>query len=435
VSRHALWVYAGRSCAGTLAYDSLDHAFSFEYDTAWVEAAQAYPLSPHFPLRGPAPSSATVRRFLENLLPEGRALDVVATTHRISKSNVFGLVRELGAETAGALSFLPEGTEPAARAPLRREVGLDELARRIEERAEVPFSVWDGRVRMSVAGYQDKIAVYCEQDRLYLVEGALSSTHLLKPEPADPRLPFLVANEHFCMRLAARVGLPVARVDILRVPQPVLRIERFDRQPADGEVRRLHIIDACQALDLPVTYKYERNFGSGRDVRDIRDGVSFERLFGTARYTARRALTTQTLVRWALFQTLIGNCDAHGKNVSFFCRPASLELAPFYDLVSVVQYPNLDQELAMAVGDTFEIDRILPYDWAVFAHTCGIDRAYLAREMARLAKAAKREAPLQSASGDYVGDERGLVEDVRTLVETQADKLADTAKALRGVEL
>jgi serine/threonine-protein kinase HipA len=53
-------------------------------------------------------------------------------------------------------------------------------------------------------------------------------------------------------------------------------------------------------------------------------------------------MTRLGLLRWALFQYLIGNADAHGKNMSFFCNPAGLALAPCYDLVSVVQYEGLD---------------------------------------------------------------------------------------------
>lgn len=433
MSLHALWVFDGTRRVGTIAYDSLDDAFSFEYDPAWTQAEGAYPLSPHFPLRGPNPASATVRRFIENLLPEGRALDVAAATHKVSKNNIFGLVRELGTETAGALSFFPEGAEPASQATRRREITREELGRRIEERAQVPFSVWDSRVRMSVAGYQDKIAVYCEDERFYLVEGVLASTHLLKPEPAEERLPMLVANEHFCMQLAARVGLPAAEVDIVRVPYPVLRVERFDRLRMEGRVRRLHIVDACQALDLPVAYKYERNFGSARDVRHIRDGVGHERLFGVRQYTPHRALTTQTLARWALFQYLIGNTDAHGKNVSFFSRPAGLELTPFYDLVSVVQYPGLDHELAMAYGDEFRLEEVKPYDWAFFAHRSGVNRAFLAREMVRLAKAAGREAPQQAASGIYIGAERDLVQQISSFVQAQAARLLAMAKPMQEV--
>ena len=60
-------------------------------------------------------------------------------------------------------------------------------------------------------------------------------------------------------------------------------MKRFDRAAVDGtdaaSVRRVHIIDACPASDLPVSYKYERNLGNGEHVRNIRDGVSFEVLF------------------------------------------------------------------------------------------------------------------------------------------------------------
>ena len=44
----------------------------------------------------------------------------------------------------------------------------------------------------------------------------------------------------------------------------------------------MHIIDGCQALDLSVSAKYERNVGYQPDVRHIRDGASFEKL-GTLR--------------------------------------------------------------------------------------------------------------------------------------------------------
>jgi serine/threonine-protein kinase HipA len=143
------------------------------------------------------------------------------------------------------------------------------------------------------------LAVYLDGDRMLLVEGELASTHILKPQPMTQRLPMLVANEHFGMSLAARLGLAAAPVSILRVPDPVLMVERFDRVRVPHGVRKVHIIDGCQALNLPVSYKYEPNFGSGPDVRDIREGISFA-----------------------------------GKNVSFFCRPEGLALAPFYDLMA-----------------------------------------------------------------------------------------------------
>jgi serine/threonine-protein kinase HipA len=438
MSKQALGVFDGTSRVGGIGYESLDETFSFDYEPQWPELAESYSISPHILMFGqPAPSS-TIRRFLDNLLPEGRALDIVSTANQVSKNNLYGLIRELGQETSGALSFLPEDARPMRNSSSKREIGRDELRHRINARAQVPFMVWDGRVRMSIAGYQDKLALYIDNDldhhRLYLVEGELASTHILKPEPSETRLPMLVANEHFCMSLAHRMGLPTAPVSILRLPDPVLLIERFDRVRERERVRRIHIIDACQALNFPVSYKYERNFGSGRDVRRIRDGVSFPHLFSLAQYTVQKAVTRLGLVRWALFNYLIGNCDAHGKNLSFFCRHDGLWLAPCYDLVSVVQYDSLDHELAMAYGDAFLLPEIAPFQWADFANLTGTPRQLLAREMRRLGKAALAAAPIQASDAIYAGEEKTLVERISVYVQGQAKKLLDMAMPMTQVD-
>lgn len=434
-SSHSLWVFDARHRVGTVGYDSLEERFSFAYEPQWCADENAYPLSPHVPLNEPEAHTGTVRRFLENLLPEGRALDIVSTTYQISRNNIFGLVRELGGETSGALSFFPESVLPDSHPTTRREVPLDELRQRIEERSQIPFAVWDGRVRMSIAGYQDKLSVYMRDGLFYLVEGTLASTHILKPEPLDNRLPNLVANEHYCMRLAARLGLSTAEVGIVRVPHAVLVVRRFDREVSNDTVRKIHLIDACQALDFPVAYKYERNFGSGADVRHIRDGVSFESLFSTVvACTTQKALTRQALARWAILQYLIGNTDAHGKNVSFFCRDEGLEIAPFYDLVSVVQYQGIDHELAMAYGDEFKLEDVSPFEWAVFAKRAGLPRSFMTREMTRMADTALKEAPRQAAAGDYAGDEREMVLRISDFVVSQAQKLRHAARSLTQVD-
>lgn len=226
-----------------------------------------------------------------------------------------------------------------------------ELHQRLGEHDAVPLAGWDGKVRMSIAGVQDKLMVYPDRPleeggRLVLAEPPLASTHILKPDPGRTATPHLVVNEYFCMSLARRMGLPAAEVRIYRTPEPVL------------VVRRLHLIDACQAADLPATCKYERNLGSGEHVHNIREGVSFQALFSLVEHTLNKAAARLTLLRWALFQNLIGNSDAHGKNLSFFVQRQGLMPAPWYDLVSVTQYPGIDHELAMAYGDAFVLEGV-----------------------------------------------------------------------------
>ena len=433
----ALDVLADDALAARLEHIPLDDAWSLAYTQAWHADPMAFPFSPPLPLAAPDAGydARTVKRFIENLLPEGRALDDAVAANGLARSNVFGLIRALGSETAGVLRFRDPAQDTAAPpAPdVQREVTLEELDARIADRA-TPFSVWDGKVRMSVAGVQDKLLVYLdaplsERGRMFLIDGPrLASTHLLKPDLGQPRLPHLAINEHFCMRLAQRIGLPVADVDLLRTPRPVLVVRRFDRiAQGQGDARRVqrrHMVDVCQACDLPVSFKYERNLGKSAEVREVRDGVSFARLFALADLAANKALAKRAMLQWALFQFLIGNSDAHGKNFSFFVGPGGyLEPTPWYDLVSVVQYPHFDTDLAMAFGDAFTLDEITPFAMADFAVRCGIDRKLMRREAQRLATRARAAAAEQARAPEYAHEERDFVMQLAAFVDAQALRL------------
>ena len=438
-SPHWLTLWADGRHVAALGYEPLSDRWSLDYEHDWVNTPEAFPLSPALPLEPPAAGYAAgaVKRFVENLLPEGRALDITATTYHVSKSNIFALINALGTETTGAFRFWRSGeVPPSIGATPPREVTRDELNQRLSERDAIPLALWDGKVRMSIAGVQDKLMVYldrplAEGGRMFLVEPPLASTHILKPEPGRPVTPQLVVNEHFCMSLAKRMGLPVAEVSIYRTPRPVLVVSRFDRvvlEEATGPaVQRLHIIDACQASDLPATYKYERNFGNSEHVRNLREGVSFKVLFDRVEQTVNKAAARLTMLRWALFQFLIGNSDAHGKNFSFFVHREGLEPAPWYDLVSVVQYPGIDHELAMAFGDAFSLEEVGAFQLADFAKRCGVNRALLKREAARMAKLATEQAPLQAQAVEYLDDERPFADQLRDFIMGQASRLSALA--------
>jgi serine/threonine-protein kinase HipA len=130
------------------------------------------------------------------------------------------------------------------------------------------------------------------------------------------------------------------------------------------------------------------------------------------------------MLRWALFQFLIGNSDAHGKNFSFFVRPGGLlEPSPWYDLVSVLQYQGFDTELAMAYGDVFDHDAVSAFALADFATRCGIDRKLLRREGQRLAKLAETAAMAQAQAADYEEDEQAFVQGIASFVAQQAQRL------------
>ena len=114
MSDYALDIFVSTERVAGLAWDPASDTFSLAYAPQWQKTSFA--LSPHLPLTG-AIAPVAIRRFLENLLPEGEALDTVSQYTNIAKSNVLGLIRQLGKETAGALNFLPGGTTPQTLQP------------------------------------------------------------------------------------------------------------------------------------------------------------------------------------------------------------------------------------------------------------------------------------------------------------------------------
>lgn len=437
-----LEVWLDRRLMGNLSHEGATNRFAFRYTPDWLAEPRRYPLSPRIPLERPAGQSdeqhsAEVRQFFENLLPEGDALDHAAQTNGVSKANLVALLIALGRETSGALRIaLPGSASSAANGAEheRRLLTPDELSQRIRERAQQPFSVWDGRVRLSIAGYQDKIAVFEDGGLWYLVDGPnLASTFIVKPAPVGAPLATLPYNEYFCMRLAARVGLPAAEVQLHHVPEPVLFVRRFDRtQPGDGTVRRLHVIDGCQALGLPVGMKYERAYGDRPEVMHLRDGASLPMLFGLMAHSPQPLVDRRTLVRWVIFQVLIGNSDAHGKNISFYCGVDGLRVAPAYDLVCMPPL-GYTHPMAMAIGDAFTEAALTPFEWASFAAACGVTPRSLAQEMQQMG--ANMQAALPALADELAGDVPASVSAaIRATAEPACQRLLDQSQEVPKVK-
>lgn len=428
-----LEVFIGAHAVGHLAYDDATHLFSFSYSPEWAQDPARSPLSPHlgFEQEQPSPQhSVAVKNFFDNLLPEGRALEEAAAACKVSKASLMGLLAGMGNETAGALRIGSDLRAVAATINALRPLPLEELSLRIRNRASMPFSVWDQRVRLSIAGYQDKIAVYENEygDWSFADGPKWASTHILKPEPMHGAMTGLTSNEFFCMRLAAAVGLPVAAVALHHVPEPVLAIRRFDRIEANGEVRRLPVIDGCQLLNLPPAFKYERPYGDSRDVAEVRDGSSFARLFSALNAAAFPAAEKAALLRWIIFQVLIGNTDAHAKNLTFFTGERWLTLAPGYDLVSTVVYPKLEHTYAMAIGDAFDATSLSAAEWAEFCAATGLAPAFVVKEIQSLANRTLQHIDQAVHHAIEAGAQPDLVKVIAAYTVDESHRLLDMSK-------
>ena len=391
--KQVLDIYLGESPIANITL--IEDQLHWSYHEDWQKTG--YAISPHLPLHEDIPP-LNVQRFLRNLLPEGNPLEVLVNSFHLSKYNTFGLIRALGLDTPGSLVILPSNQAIPNQANFRL-IANEELEQRLNHRDLYSLIVWDGKPRLSVAGVQDKINVVLNKEgQLGFGEGSLCSTHILKFE--TQKLSYLVLNEYLSMQLAKRCELSVANVQMKRFGQhPALLVERFDRKLIiTNVVKRRHLIDGCQALNLPPEYKYEQNFGSSRDVAHIRDGVSLPKLFDFANQCINPAKTKQQIFDWVLFNILIFNCDAHGKNISFFVGANGISLAPFYDLVNIKMYPEFEHELAMALGDEFDEDNINAYQLADFADSCQLPRSLVVKRLkyliGKLTLALQEEAQL-----------------------------------------
>ena len=172
-----------------------------------------------------------------------------------------------------------------------------------------------------------------------------ATTHILKPEPQA--FPGLVDNEWYCMTLAAAIGLRVAEVrkEVSVSGLPYLVVQRYDRDQMADAIRRLHQEDFCQALGVPSAFKYQAEGGPG-----VSDAIALLR-----KATAAPVIELPRFWDALVFNWLIGNCDAHGKNYSLLYDAGAPTLAPLYDLVSTVVYPELVTRLAMSIDGATQI--------------------------------------------------------------------------------
>jgi serine/threonine-protein kinase HipA len=423
-------IHAKGQLVGTLSFTQ-PGTCSLQYAEGWLR--NGYAISPHIPMGGDAPTQ-TVVNFLRNLFPEGESFDVLLEVESISQSNVYAILSVIGNDTAGALTFTAgaAGTRPAEL----RLIDEDELVARLS--ADRGLSVWDGKYRLSMAGIQNKLNVYEQKGgALYLPGSGFASNYIAKS--ASKRFPTIVANELYCMRLAEAANLDVAKVSIKHFgSHGLLLVKRFDRRDVASGVEKRHIIDGCQSLDLPPGYKYEKPFGAGEHVEHIRTGASLKMLFEFADTTAVPVLTRQRLIDWVIFNLIIANSDAHAKNLSFFVAKNGLSLAPFYDLVSIgyeaQRKDDIDTQLAMSIGDNFDVNQITAYDLLCFADENGIKFDLLKRRIDKLAVVCMNLANRLDFSADNLTDsERTVHAELAKLVISRSEALLTQSRQITEV--
>lgn len=350
--------------------------YFFEYDPQWLEQPGGFVLAPQFPLRAERFVGLAVRTFFENLLPEGEALDDIVSAIHLRGASSFEVLGRLGAELPGVLSLLPENDKPNSQQEYS-SLSFAALHARLANRGNVPLLVSNVHATMSLAGAQDKIGLRFDKKTKKLRDsvGHSPTTHILKPDTRQARYQPSAINEYGCMKLARALKLSVPDVWLLRVPYASYVVQRYDRESVAGKIVCLHQIDGCQLLGHGPGWKYQRLGGL----------VSIPKLVEALRNLRVRGSDLLQLQRWVMFNFLIGNADAHAKNVSVLIHENGFQLAPFYDLLCVRAYG--DSGLALFIGDEDNFDAVGTHSWEALSKDCGFNAGELLVEFRRMAVA------------------------------------------------
>ena len=387
---------------------------TFRYAQSWLDDPRAPAISVSLPKRAEPYSRAGTRPFFAGLLPEEKPRTEAARALGVSQQNDFGLLEGLGGDVAGALTLWPRGEVPPVPDPKGEALVQDEaaLAAILKNLPRRPLLAGEDGIRLSLAGAQPKVPVVLVDGVVALPAPGQPTTHIIKPAPTE--YPTFPENEAFCMRLAAELRLEVASVEIRQAKdQRYLLVERYDRVRRDGALGRLHQEDFCQALGYMPEHKYAAE--QGPNFQD-----SFELLRRVARVPARAILN---LIDSALFNLIIGNADAHGKNFSLLYAPDGARLAPLYDLLSTSFYPNVHGKLAMRMGGAARLEEITPRALNEFAEQARVAAPFVRRrayELARLAGPATTQVVRRLASEGF-GTE--AVEEVALHVRARSETL------------
>jgi serine/threonine-protein kinase HipA len=339
----------------------------------------------------PFPDSAA-GPFFRNLLPEQAYRRLVAAAAGTAPGNSVALLGAIGGECPGAVSIWPadSGPPPSPEYEPLEPAGLLELFSPAS-RGSLANAVTRGR--LSLAGAQEKIALLRDPAGAWQLplRGAVTS-HILKQEAAD--FAHILENELACATLARECGLLVPVVGLAAPGVRVFCSERFDRPPAarpDRNLRdRLHQEDFCQVLGVNPDQKYEVDGGPGlkRCATVIR------------RYSSRPADDLVRFIRWVGFNYLVGNEDAHAKNLALLYLPDGLRLAPHYDLLSTEVYHGLERELAMKLGGAWNIGNVQRTDWLRVARAADLPWNEVRAALLELAAGLRAAAPRTLAASE-----------------------------------
>lgn len=401
----------------------------FIYDDFWRDASDGHALSLSMPRAALTHDDAAVRAYLWGLLPDNDTiLGQWARRFGTSANNPFALIAHVGEDVAGAMQFVSEERLDVLRAGGRAAESVqwlteNEVGARLKL-LHTETGAWrlgTDTGQFSLPGAQPKTALLYDGKQWGVPSGRVPTTHILKP--THVQFDGLPENEHLCLDLAQRLGLPAANSHVVRFGDEVaISVERFDRVQTNGRWERIHQEDCCQALGVDPRRKYESQ--GGPTAVAIADLVRS--------YSSQRAQDVWTFVRALIYNWLIAGTDAHAKNYALLVDAGDIvRLAPLYDVATALPYsraiPIQKAKMAMKIGGEYLVQRIGRLHWANLAEALRLSPEAVVLE----AKMIAMKLPDYVSDAVAVAHAQGLRHPVlTTLKEAIQQRATGCAKAL-----
>src|SRR5574344_558360 len=357
-----LKVFFGKEIAGVLA-STADQGVVFSYDDSYRTNKSNSALSISMPLSKKEYSQKECLPFFSGLLPEGDVKRRVSDFLHVSESSTLKLLQELGGECAGMISILPENKNCSVQ---KSYAFNNENYERLDDETLYgfikninvrPLLKAKKELRLSLAGAHAKLPLVHFEKKYYSPKTDAPSPHIVKPS-GDGELSTLSINEFVCMKLAQSCGINVPNVELKTINNTTFLLEeRYDRIVNKKSIKRLHQEDFCQALGIMSDRKYQND--NGPDIAKIYSLIQKE--------CTIPLLDTKEFLKYVIFNFIIGNCDAHGKNYSLLYEKGSSKLSPIYDAICTLVYPSLTKKMSMKIGKHYEILKVTKQDFVELA--------------------------------------------------------------------
>ncbi|MDX2220346.1 MAG: HipA domain-containing protein [Burkholderiales bacterium] len=283
--------------------------------------------------------------FFQNLLPEGMLRDHVAHQRSCARDDHFELLAACGLNLPGAVTVFPAiKYGPAVQQWLRTAPGqmvFEEVAEPMTGGA-------------ALAGVQPKLAMIESNGRYFTSQPDLVGTAVIAKFPTTDIAP-LPELEELSLRLAAAAGVKTSRaklVPIAAIADDVpfalsgtqfLAVERFDR------VRRRRI--RCE--------EFAQIFGMQPDEKYSHPAAVYSNFAAVLAQMGREDDVLE-LLRRLLVNELLGNSDAHAKNVGIiYVDGEGPRLSPAYDIVAQAAFVKAPQHALPLIRGSAKRDTFL----------------------------------------------------------------------------